>query len=289
LPQTISRARFSNFEVVTRAPSGAPILRRVSSAAAFFDLDKTIIAKSSTLAFGRPFYAGGLINRRAVLKAAYAQFVYVIAGADADQMDRIRDEMTAMVTGWDARQVRDIVSETLHEVVDPLIYAEAATLIEEHKAAGNQVVIVSSTGEEIVEPIGAMLGADAVIATRMVIDDQGRYTGEIDFYAYGEHKAIAIRDLAAARGWDLTQCHAYSDSFTDLPLLTAVGFPTAVNPDRALRRHAVEHGWPIRTFSRPVPLRSRLRPSPAVTGTAVGVSAAAVAGFAWYAARRRRP
>jgi HAD superfamily hydrolase (TIGR01490 family) len=261
----------------------------VSHAAAFFDLDKTIIAKSSTLAFGKPFYEGGLINRRAVLKAAYAQFVYVIAGADADLMERMRVEMTALVTGWDARQVRDIVAETLHDVVDPLIYAEAATLIEEHKAAGDRVVIVSSSGEEIVEPIGAMLGADAVIATRMVIDDDGRYTGEIGFYAFGQHKATAIRELAAARGWDLASCHAYSDSVTDLPLLSVVGHPTAVNPDRALRRHAVEHGWPIRTFSRPVPLRSRLRPSPAVTGTAVGVSAAAVAGLAWYAARKRRP
>jgi HAD superfamily hydrolase (TIGR01490 family) len=258
----------------------------VSNAAAFFDLDKTIIAKSSTLAFGRQFYAGGLINRRAVLKAAYAQFVYVIAGADADQMDRLRDEMTALVTGWDASQVRDIVAETLHEVVVPLVYAEAATLIEEHKAAGDRVVIVSSSGEEIVEPIGAMLGADAVIATRMVIDGRGRYTGEIDFYAFGEHKATAIRELAAARGWDLSHCHAYSDSATDLPMLSAVGLPTAVNADRALRRHALEHGWPIRSFSRPVPLRSRV--PPAVTGTAVGVGAAAVAGFAWYATRRRR-
>jgi HAD superfamily hydrolase (TIGR01490 family) len=261
----------------------------VSRAAAFFDLDKTIIAKSSALAFGRPFFDSGLINRRAVLKAAYAQFVYVIAGADAEQMDRLRDELTAMVTGWDARQVREIVAETLHEVVDPLIYAEAATLIEEHKAAGDDVVIVSSSGEELVGPIGEMLGADAVIATRLVVDEEGRYTGEIDFYAYGEHKATAIRELAEERGWDLSRCHAYSDSITDVPLLAEVGHPTAVNPDRALRRYAAEHGWPVRTFSRPVPLRSRLRPSPAVTGTAVGVSAAAVAGIAWYAAKRRRP
>jgi HAD superfamily hydrolase (TIGR01490 family) len=260
----------------------------MSHAAAFFDLDKTIIAKSSTLAFGRVFYAGGLINRRAMLKAAYAQFVYLLAGADAEQMDRMREELTGLVTGWDAQQVRDIVAETLHEVVQPLIYAEAATLIERHKLAGDDVVIVSSGGEEIVEPVGRLLGADAVIATRMVIDGRGRYTGEIGFYCYGEHKATAIRELAATRGWDLAGCHAYSDSVTDIPLLSAVGHPTAVNPDRALRRHAAEQGWPIRTFSRPVPLRSRPRPSPAVTGTAVGVGAAAAVGIAWYAARRRR-
>jgi HAD superfamily hydrolase (TIGR01490 family) len=263
----------------------APILQLVTSAAAFFDLDKTIIAKSSALAFGRPFFAGGLINRRGVLKAAYAQFMFTLAGADAAQMDRLRAEMTATVTGWPAQQVRDIVAETLHEVVEPLIYAEAVALIKRHKAQGDAVVIVSSSGAELVSPIGEMVGADAVIATRLVEDEHGRYTGEIAYYAYGQNKADALRALAEARGWDLAACYAYSDSITDAPMLGAVGHPVAVNPDRALRRYAAERGWPIRTFSRPVPLR---RTSPAVTGTAVGVGAAAVAGIAWYAAKRRR-
>ena len=102
----------------------------MTRAAAFFDLDKTVIAKSSTLAFGRPFFNGGLINRRAVLKTAYAQLVFSLAGADAQQMERLRAQMTAMVTGWDAAAVHEIVRETLHEIVDPLVYAEAADLIE---------------------------------------------------------------------------------------------------------------------------------------------------------------
>jgi HAD superfamily hydrolase (TIGR01490 family) len=258
----------------------------VTAAAAFFDLDKTIIAKSSTLAFGRPFFDSGLINRRAVLRASYAQLVYMIAGADAEQMARIRAETTALVAGWDVQQVRDIVQEALHGIVDPLIYAEAATLIEQHRAAGDQVVIVSSSGAEIVEPIGEMVGADEVIATRMVVRD-GRYTGEVEFYAYGTHKVDAIRDLAARRGWDLACCHAYSDSITDAPMLAAVGHPVAVNPDRALRRLATARDWPTRTFSRPVPLRSRLRPTPAAAGTAMGVGAA-VAWLVWHTARRRR-
>ena len=93
----------------------------------------------------------------------------------------------------------------------------------------------------MVEPIGEMLGVDRVVATRMVIVD-GRYTGEIDFYAYGENKAAAMRELAAESGYDLADCYAYSDSITDLPMLEAVGHPTAVNPDRALRREAAERG-----------------------------------------------
>src|SRR5687768_5342706 len=100
--------------------------------AAFFDLDKTIIARSSTLAFSRPFYQGGLINRRTVLKSAYAQFVYLVGGADHDQMERMRQYLSAMCTGWDVNQVKEIVAETLHELIDPIIYDEAATLIEEH-------------------------------------------------------------------------------------------------------------------------------------------------------------
>src|SRR3954463_9485919 len=118
----------------------------VTRAAAFFDLDKTVIAKSSTLAFGRPFFHGGLINRRAVLKAAYAQFVFSLQGADAQQMERLRSQITAMCTGWDVATVHEIVGETLHDIVDPLIYAEAADLIEEHKAAGREIVYLSRGG-----------------------------------------------------------------------------------------------------------------------------------------------
>ncbi|HEU0131079.1 MAG TPA: HAD-IB family hydrolase [Mycobacteriales bacterium] len=257
--------------------------------AAFFDLDKTVIARSSTLAFGKPFYQGGLVNRRAVLKSTYAQFVYLIAGADADDMDRMRDYLKTLCTGWDVAQVRAIVDETLHDLIDPLVYDEAVSLIEEHKAAGRRVVIVSSSGEEVVAPIGEMVGADEVVATRMVVAD-GKYTGEIGFYAYGPHKADAIRALAAEHGWDLADCYAYSDSATDLPMLEAVGHPVAVNPDKALRRIAAERGWPVREFRRPVSLASRLgnvpRPTrPMLATAAVGVGAAAVG---WHLLQRAR-
>ena len=261
----------------------------MASSAAFFDLDKTIIAKSSVLAFGRPFYQGGLINRRAVLRSAYAQFVFALAGADEDQIERMRAYLTSMCSGWDVAQVREIVSETLHDIIDPIVYDEAVELIGLHKAAGRDVVIVSSSGEEVVGPIGAMLGADHVVATRMVVAD-GKYTGEIELYAYGAEKAVAIRELASARGYVLGECYAYSDSVTDVPMLESVGHPFAVNPDRALRRVAAERDWPTLTFSNAVPLRERisgLRPEhPTLTATAVGAGIAA-GGLVWYATRRR--
>jgi HAD superfamily hydrolase (TIGR01490 family) len=257
--------------------------------AAFFDLDKTIIARSSTLAFSRPFYAGGLINRRTVLRSAYAQFVYLLGGADHDMMEKMREYLSAMCTGWDVQTVREIVADTLHHIVEPMIYDEAVALIEEHHAAGRDVVIVSSSGAEVVEPIGAMLGADKVIATRMVVAD-GKYTGEISVYAYGPHKATAITELAAAEGYDLKASYGYSDSVTDEPMLAAVGHPFAVNPDKALRRIAIARDWPVLDFSKPVALEERKRLAevrrPAVAASLLGLAVAA-AGVLLYAARRR--
>lgn len=258
-----------------------------SRVAAFFDLDKTIIAKSSTLAFSRPFFQGGLINRRAVLKSTYAQFMFLLSGADADQMDRMRAHITALCTGWDVEQVRAIVEETLHDIVNPLVYKEATELIAEHREEGDDVVVLSASGAEVVQPIAAMLGATHSVGTRMVARD-GRYTGEIDYYCYGENKAAAARELAAEHGYDLARCHAYSDSITDLPLLEAVGHPVVVNPDRGLRREAASRGWPVLAFSDPVSLRSRIpAPSGPAMAAAVGLGAVA-AGVAWYGTRRRR-
>lgn len=141
--------------------------------AAFFDLDKTVIAKSSTLTFSKSFYQGGLINRRAVLRTAYAQFVFLAGGADHDQMERMREYLSALCRGWNVQLVKELVAETLHDLIDPIIYDEAASLIEEHHTAGRDVVIVSTSGAEVVEPIGELLGADRVVATRMVVGDDG--------------------------------------------------------------------------------------------------------------------
>jgi HAD superfamily hydrolase (TIGR01490 family) len=256
--------------------------------AAFFDLDKTVIAKSSTLAFSKPFFDQGLLNRRTVLKSSYAQFLFLMSGADHDQMDRMRSYITNMCTGWDVEQVKSIVGETLHDIVDPLVFAEAADLIADHKLCGRDVVVVSASGEEIVAPIARALGATHAMATRMVVED-GRYTGEIAFYCYGEGKVEAIRALAEREGYALEHCYAYSDSVTDIPMLESVGHPTVVNPDRALRKEALTRGWPVLTFTRPVSLRDRIpAPSGAAVATtaAVGMSALA-AGALTYSLLRR--
>jgi HAD superfamily hydrolase (TIGR01490 family) len=249
----------------TKSKNGQPV-----RTAAFFDLDKTVIAKSSTLAFSKPFFDQGLINRRTVLKSSYAQFLFLMSGADHDQMDRMRNYITNMCAGWDVEQIKSIVNETLHDIVDPLVFAEAANLIADHKLCGRDVVVVSASGEEIVAPIAKALGATHAMATRMVVED-GKYTGEVAYYCFGEGKVEAIHELAAREGYALEHCYAYSDSITDLPMLEAVGHPTVVNPDRGLRKEAAARGWPVLTFSRPVPLRDRI---PAPSGAAVATTAA---------------
>ena len=148
-------------------------------------------------------------------------------------METMRHYMSELVKGWDVETgARRSSRETLDEIVDPMVYEEAVDLIEEHKEAGRDVIIISSSGTEVVEPIGERLGVDRAIGTQVAIED-GKYTGEILFYAYGEGKADAMRALAEENGYDLAECYSYSDSATDLPMLEIVGHPVGVNPDAA--------------------------------------------------------
>jgi HAD superfamily hydrolase (TIGR01490 family) len=290
----VSRSNPAGIAGAARAISETRAVRWDAVEAAFFDLDKTVISKSSSLALTRPMYRAGLVSRSALLKGAYAQLVYLMVGADEKKMDRVKESMAALSRGWEKDQVERVVREALTDLIDPYIYLEALDLMELHRALGRKVFIVSSSPEEVVRPLAEHLGEVEVIATRAEVVD-GKYTGELAFYCYGEGKADAIREIAGREGIDLSASHAYSDSMTDLPMLEAVGHPVAVNPDRELRRESEKRGWQIRDFRRPVRLRRRLphvsAPSPSVAAVA-GAVALAVVG-AWIYLRRmsagRRP
>lgn len=243
------------------------------TAVAFFDLDKTIIAKSSTLAFTRPMFKAGLLSGSTLAKAGIAQAYYQAFGADHDQLERMREELSAMTRGWDRTEVEALVTETVDEVVTPLVYAEALAIMEEHRGAGRRVVVISASPEEIVRPLCRYLGIDDVIATRAAVDEKGRYTGELDLYAYGAGKAEAMRTMADDEGIDLDASFAYSDSITDLPMLESVGRPVVVNPDAQLRTVAEERGWPIRHFESTVTLRDKLPALAASGAVATGIAA----------------
>lgn len=216
--------------------------------AAFFDLDKTVIAKASVVAFSRQFYREGLVTRRVLARGLWAQVMFLRFGARAKTLERLRHKMLRLTTGWEQERVRRIVADTLAQVIGPITYREAVELIEEHKRAGRRVYIVSAAPAEIVEPLARYLGAEEAIASQAMVSG-GRYTGQMLSYAYGPKKAETIRHIAERDGLDLNSSWAYSDSATDLPMLEAVGHPVAVNPDRPLRRIAQMRGWPVLAFT----------------------------------------
>jgi HAD superfamily hydrolase (TIGR01490 family) len=256
--------------------------------AAFFDLDKTVIAKASMVAFGPHLLKAGLISRRLMLRGLWTQMLFQRFGADDAKMEKFRQTALHITRGWDQARISAMVDETLIDVIDPIVFDEALALIRQHKADGHRVFIVSASPAEIVVPLATYLGVDEAIASRASVDAEGRYTGEIEFYSYGPYKAEAMEALAAAEGIDLTASYAYSDSITDLPMLEAVGHPTAVNPDRELARVAGERGWQVAWFDQPVPLRSRvpLPESRAVVLAAAGLAAAAAGTAVWWWQRR---
>ena len=258
--------------------------------AAFFDLDKTIISRSSSLALSRPMYRAGMVSRGQLLRGAYAQLVYLLVGADEKKMDRLKEGILALTRGWDRAEVEQLVRDVIIDVIDPFVYQEALDLIELHRQERRRIYIVSSSPEEVVRPLAGHFGVSGVLATRARIVD-GKYTGELEFYMYGDRKGEAIRRLAERAGIDLEGSYAYSDSITDLPMLEAVGHPVAVNPDKDLRKEAEARGWDIRDFRRPVRLRSRLAQTASKPRTqlAAGVMAAVAAAaiLAWVVLRSR--
>jgi HAD superfamily hydrolase (TIGR01490 family) len=278
----------SHIDVPPRlAPVGSPGVE-----AAFFDLDKTVIAKASMVAFSGPLHRAGLLSRRMLLRAAWGQLVYAQFGASPEKLAKLRDSVLRLTVGWDQTAIAEIVRETLVDVVEPIVYDEALELIREHRAAGRKVFIVSASPEEIVAPLARYLGVDEAIATRAELDEQGRYTGRTELYCYGPDKVVAMAAVAERDGIDLAASYGYSDSATDLPMLEAVGHAVVVNPDRELLRAAKKRGWEVRRFTHRVPLRERV-PMPAPHHAAVGGGALVAAVAAGVAARwlwdRRQP
>ena len=218
--------------------------------AAFFDLDKTVIAKASIMAFASDFRREGLLTRRTMAKGLWTQLVYVHVGASSKKMARIRRSVLSVSKGWDRGQIRQVVADKLTSAIDPITFAEARDLIDQHLGAGRRVYLVSAAPEEIVEPLARHFGAHEAVASIAEIGADGRYTGQLERYAYGAEKARLVEQLAVRDGLDLEASYAYSDSVSDVPMLEVVGHPVAVNPDRALRRVAGARGWEVRHFDR---------------------------------------
>lgn len=215
--------------------------------AAFFDLDRTLLRRSSALALAGSFRERGLISRWQMLRAAGWQLLFVARGASHEAVQRAAEDGLRVLVGYTPEELRELVAEAMEPVLRPLVYAEPVRLVEQHHARGEPVYIVSATLQEIVEAIAADLGFDGALGTICEVKD-GRYTGRAVRSLHAEAKAQVLREVAQEKGFDLAECTAYSDSHTDVPFLEAVGHPVAVNPDRGLRRVAAERGWRVLEF-----------------------------------------
>jgi HAD superfamily hydrolase (TIGR01490 family) len=217
------------------------------AAAAFFDLDRTLLRRSSALALAGTFRERGLISRRQMLRAAGWQLLFAARGASHEAVRRGAEDGLRVLAGYSPDELRELVAEAMEPVLRPLVYAEPLRLVEEHHARGERVYIVSATLQEIADAIADDLGFDGALGTICEVRD-GHYTGRAVRVLHAEAKAECLREVAAREGLDLAECTAYSDSHTDLPFLEAVGHPVAVNPDRTLRRIAAERSWPVLEF-----------------------------------------
>lgn len=242
--------------------------------AAFFDLDRTLIAGASAFVVGLAAWRANLLPAHQLAIDGLRALTFRFGATSDGATDRARDRMLAGVTG--IRQ-DDLVA--LNEDVVPRLLAkvrpEARRLLELHRHTGRNTYIVSAAPEELVVPLAAALGMSGGIGTIAQVVN-GMYTGALSGpFCYGAGKVQAISELARWEGLDLAQCYAYSDAASDLPMLEAVGHPVAVNPDGRLERVAHQRGWPIVIFRR----RSKavIRRTTAAVGT-VGVASAAFAG-----------
>jgi HAD superfamily hydrolase (TIGR01490 family) len=233
--------------------------------AAFFDLDRTLLRRSSTLALAGSFREYGVIGRFGLLRAALWQLLFLARGASAETVRRAAEDGLVLLRGFTPAEMQELVSGALESVLRPLVYREPLDLVAHHRSRGEPVFVVSATLQEIVEAIAHDLGLDGALGTVCEVVD-GVYTGRSVRSLHGEAKARAVRELAAERGYDLGASTAYSDSHTDLPFLEAVGNPVAVNPDRRLRRIAAERGWSVLEFGEPLVPRPGRRAGAAAFG-----------------------
>jgi HAD superfamily hydrolase (TIGR01490 family) len=246
------------------------------TAAAFFDLDRTLLRRSSALALAGSFRDRGMISRRTLAKAAAWQLLFVARGASHEAVRAAAEDGLRVLAGSTPDELRSLVADAMEPVLRPLVYAEPLRLVEQHRARGEPVYIVSATLQEIVEAIAADLGFDGALGTVCEVRD-GRYTGRATRALHAANKAACVRELAERVGFDLAACTAYSDSHTDLPFLEAVGHPVVVNPDRELRRIAAERGWPVLEFSDRAYPHARRRAAPVLLAAPLVLGALAAA------------
>ncbi len=216
----------------------------MSKAAAFFDLDRTVISGSSLYPFGRAALRSGMYSTRQLVKDAWTQFWFKRRSSSDTQSVKIQERVLSGVIGYNQTDLKMFGPQMLLGCLKKL-YPDVYRIIRRHEAAGVPTFLVSAAPVEIVGAVAsALMMSGGAIATVAEVDSDGNYTGRlVGDFCYGAAKAQAIADKAKELDIDLAQSFSYSDSASDLPMLELVGHPTPVNPDKHLRKSARENGW----------------------------------------------
>ncbi|HET9197190.1 MAG TPA: HAD-IB family hydrolase [Solirubrobacterales bacterium] len=250
-------------------------------AAAFFDLDKTLMAGSSGMQFARIAAKQGIVGRRQLADWGFEHLRYRLRGTTDERTSEVLKVARELIRGLPAKTIDRMGPEVMAAIL-PRVFPQMLEEVYAHQDAGRPTFIVSAAGNGVVEQLAQVLGMDGGIGTRYDVDAEGNYTGRLDGpFVYGEGKVTAMEEFAQRHEIELAESYAYSDSLSDLPMLRAVGNPVAVNPDPPLAAIAREEGWQVLRFER---LGRRL--------VALAVTfLATVAGFgaSRVAARRRLP
>jgi HAD superfamily hydrolase (TIGR01490 family) len=219
--------------------------------AAFFDVDNTLVRGSTLYFLGRGMYQRGYFTKADISRFVVANLRFRMTGTEKqDVIDRFQRAATDFVGGHKVSDILALGEEIYDEYVSPKLWERTCEIAREHLARGEDVWLVTAAPQDMANIIAQRLGLTGAIGSKVVIEN-GIYTGELDGkLLHGSEKAVAITKLAKERGYDLQECYSYSDSHNDLPLLTAVGYPSAINPDAILRIKALAEGWPVHDFRR---------------------------------------
>jgi HAD superfamily hydrolase (TIGR01490 family) len=255
---------------MNEAPTSVP--------AAFFDLDRTLMAGASAYHFGRAMYKSGALTRRQLTRDALEQVRFRLRGSTDAGVNALLDRALAGIAGMRAVDLERMTPDVLAGVL-PRVYPQMIRVVRDHQDAGRPCYIVTAASQPMSELLARVLAMEGAIGTRYEVSD-GIYTGRLDGqFVYGEGKASALREFAQQEGIDLAESWAYSDSVSDLPMLEAVGRPVVVNPDAELGEIARREGWEVMRFEK---LGQRLR-----IAAAVLVAGAVGGSGSWLAVRRR--
>ncbi|WNI17133.1 HAD family hydrolase [Actinacidiphila sp. ITFR-21] len=218
-------------------------------AAAFFDLDNTVMQGAALFHFSRGLYRRKFFDKRDLVRFAWQQAYFRLAGAeDPGHMREARDSALSIVKGHRVEELMSIGEEIYDEYMAGRIWPGTRALAQAHLDAGQRVWLVTAAPVETATIIARRLGLTGALGT-VAESVGGVYTGRlVGEPLHGPAKAEAVRALAAAEGLDLSRCAAYSDSANDIPILSLVGHPYAINPDSRLRRHARAQGWRLRDY-----------------------------------------